>query len=263
MKKDVGQRYPYEFPERGEKKSMEHLSKLWSSVQENVGFVVVAVLIVVLLIVIAKFFERIYGLNGGQRQSGAKRITVVGMNAALAVILMVFEFQVPFAPGFYKLDFSEIPILICAFAMGPVAGIIAELVKVILNLLMDGTTTVFVGEFANFIIGCSFVLPASIIYLRHKTKKSAVIACVAGTVTITIFGSLFNAFYLLPTFAKLYHMELNQLIAMGSAIFPSIDGITKFVFFCVAPLNLIKGLVVSLVVILIYKPISRILHQRV
>ena len=116
-------------------------------------------------------------------RAATRMIVCVGMLAAISTILMLFEFPLPFlAPGFYELDFSEVPILIGAFALGPVAGVLTELVKVLLNLVVNGTQTAFVGEFANFVMGCMFVLPASLIYKMKKSRKHAVIGLAAGTV---------------------------------------------------------------------------------
>ena len=179
------------------------------------------------------------------------------MFSAIAAILMIFEFPVPFAPAFYKLDFSEIPILITAFAFGPVAGVMVEFCKIVLNLLMDSTTTAFVGELANFMVGCSFILPASIVYLYKKNRKSAIVGCLIGTVCLTVFGTAFNAIYLIPKFAQLYGMPLEAIVGMGTAINPSITDLTSLVILAVAPLNIIKGVSVSLVTMLVYKKLSR------
>ena len=170
---------------------------------------------------------------------------------------MIFEFPLPFAPAFYKLDFSEIPVLITAFAFGPVAGVMVEFCKIVLNLLMDSTTTAFVGELANFMVGCSFILPASIIYLHKKNRKSAMIGCVIGTICLTVFGTSFNAIYLVPKFAELYGMPLEAIIGMGTAINPAITDLTTLVMFAVAPLNILKGVSVSVITMLIYKKLSR------
>ena len=214
------------------------------------------------LFAVAKLGEMWAGVTSSQ-QMRTKKIFPIGMMSALAFILQIFDFPVPFAPPFYKLDFSEVPVLICSFAMGPVAGVASELLKNVLKVLFRGTTTAFVGDYANFVIGCSFIIPAAILYFKHKTKKTAIIGCVAGTIIIAIFGSLFNAFYLLPAFSKLYGMPLESILEMGHAIFSGFEefNILTFVALCVAPLNLLKGALVSVIVMLIYKPISRILHQ--
>jgi len=186
---------------------------------------------------------------------------MTGMFSAIATILMLFEFPLPFAPNFYKLDFSELPILIGAFAFGPAIGVMMEFIKILLNLITDGTTTAFVGEFANFVVGCSFIIPASAIYAFCKNKKGAIASCIAGTMILTVFGTAFNAIYLLPAFSKLYGMPLETILGMGVKVNPLVSegSIISFVVACVAPLNLIKGTASSVVTLLIYKSISPII----
>ena len=193
------------------------------------------------------------------RNTQTRHMVSIAMLAAVAVVLMLFEFPLPFLPPFYKIDASELPVIIGAFAMGPVAGIVIELIKVLLNLLLDGTTTVFVGEFANFLIGCSYVVPASLVYYYRKTKKNAVLGLVFGTVTCAVVGCLLNAYLLLPAYSKAFHMEIDALIAMGTAANKVIDSMFTFVLFATAPLNILKCGLVSIITMLIYKPISRIL----
>ena len=136
-----------------------------------------------------------------------------------------------------------------------------EFIKILLKLFVKGTSTAFVGDLANFVVGCSFILPASAVYAFRKNKKSAIIACVVGTLVMTIFGTAFNAIYLLPAFSKLYGMPLEDILTMGAAVNPLVtDGsILSFVAACVAPLNIIKGVSVSVVTLLIYKPLSPII----
>ncbi len=152
--------------------------------------------------------------------------------------------------------------LIGAFAYGPVVGVAIEAIKILLKLFIKGTSTAFVGDLANFVIGCSFILPASAIYYFKKNKKSAVLSCITGTLILTLFGTAFNAVYLLPAFSKLFGLPLENILAMGQAVNPLMNddsGIIGFVACCVAPMNLIKGGVVSLVTLLIYKPLSPII----
>ena len=136
-----------------------------------------------------------------------------------------------------------------------------EFCKILLKLLVKGTSTAFVGDLANFVIGCSFILPASLIYLFKKTKSRAIVGCVSGTLIMTVFGTAFNAIYLLPAFSKLYGMPLDSIIAMGAEINGGVTGLVSFVCLCVAPMNLLKGTVASLVTMLIYKPLSPILKN--
>lgn len=193
--------------------------------------------------------------------SGKVRMMVcVGMLAAISTILMLFEFPLPFiAPSFYELDFSEVPILIGAFALGPVAGVLTELVKILLNLVVNGTDTAFVGEFANFVMGCAFCMPAALIYKAKKSRTSAMIGLITGTITMAAAGVFINALVLLPAYAKAFGMPIEVFVEMGTAINPSINGVWSFVVLAVAPFNLIKGILVSVITMLLYKHISPIL----
>lgn len=220
-------------------------------------------LVIVVLFVAALLLEKAAQKKNGVNEPvfTTRKTAMVGMFSAIAMILHLFDFPLPFAPGFYKLDFSELPILVGTFAFGPAAGVLMEFIKILLKLVFKGTNTAFVGDLANFVVGCSFILPASLVYVFRKNKKSAVAGCVAGTLILTLFGTAFNAIYLLPAFAKMYHMPLDELLAMGAAVNPLMTegSIVSFVAVCVAPLNLIKGVSVSFVTMLIYKPLSPII----
>ena len=235
------------------------MNNLITEVAKNAIFVVEFLGVVAAIFILAKLIEKAEKKRTGntERILTTRKLTMIGMFSAIAAILMIFEFPLPFAPAFYKLDFSEIPVLITAFAFGPVAGVMVEFCKIALNLLMDSTTTAFVGELANFMVGCSFILPASIMYLHKKNRKSAIIACGVGTVCLTVFGTAFNAIYLVPKFAQLYGMPLEAIVGMGTAINPAITDLTTLVMFAVAPLNIVKGLSVSVITMLVYKKLSR------
>ena len=189
-----------------------------------------------------------------------RKLVEIGMLGAIATVLMLFEFPIPFiAPPFYELDFSEVPVLVGAFALGPVAGATIELVKILINLLINGTATAFVGEIGNYLLGCSFIIPAALIYKKKKSKKTALAAMIAGTIVMTVFGCILNAYVLLPTYAAAFGMPIDAIIGMGSAINGNINDVMTFVIIAVAPFNIIKGVVVSVITLLIYKHISPIL----
>ena len=196
-----------------------------------------------------------------KKLSNTHYVTYVAIFAAIAGVLMLFEIPLFFAPAFYKIDLSEIPILICTFYLGPVAGVLTEMIKVLIKLLLKGTTTAFVGDFANFAVGCSFILPASMIYHAKKSRKTALIGMIVGTLIMTVFGSLFNAVYLLPKFADLYGMPLDAIIGMGTAVNSKITSVSTLVMFAVVPFNLVKGVIDSLLTFILYKRISPILHK--
>ena len=193
---------------------------------------------------------------------GVKALVKIGMLAAVALILMLYEIPLPFAPSFYEIDFSEVPVMVGCFAMGPLAGAVIEFVKILLNFVFTGTDTAGVGELANFIIGCSLCVPAGLIYRRNRTRKNALIGMITGTVLMTVIGCVINAFVLLPTFATAFHMPIDELIAMGTSVNPNITNLFTFVIFAVAPFNLLKGVLVSIIVFLIYKKISPIFRMR-
>ena len=178
------------------------------AVKDNLSFIGVCLIIIAALIIISVLYER-FLMKERKNLSNTHYVTYVAIFSALAGVLMLFEIPLFFAPVFYKIDLSEIPVLICTFYLGPVAGVLTEMFKVLIKLLLKGTTTAFVGDFANFAVGCSFILPASMIYHAKKSRKTALIGMLVGTLVMTIFGSLFNAVYLLPKFAALYGMPLG------------------------------------------------------
>lgn len=194
-----------------------------------------------------------------KKKMTTKMITQIGMLGAIAAVLMLFEIPLPFAPSFYEIDFSEVPVLIGSFSMGPIAGVLTELVKIIVKLALKGTKTVGIGDVANFVVGCSFCVPAGIIYKKSRTKKGALIGMAAGTLFMTILGCFTNAYILLPTYATAFHMPMDALIEMGTKVNASIDSLLTFVMFAVAPFNILKGVLTSIIVLCIYKKISPIL----
>lgn len=229
---------------------------LWNQIKGNLSFVAVCIAIIAALAILARLAERF--LLKKRQVSPARRVTIVAVCAAIATILHILDFPLLFlAPEFYKLDFSELPVLLCGFFLGPSASVACEAVKIFLKLLLKGTSTAFVGDFANFAVGCSMVLPATIVYHLHKSRHGAWMGLVLGTLVLTVFGSAFNAIYLLPKFSELYGIPLDAIIGMGSAINGNIHSITTFVLLAVAPLNLVKGISVSVLTLLLYKRVAR------
>lgn len=238
------------------------MNNLISQIVDNATFLFVFALVILLMFLMAYTVEKVVKKKNGsaERVLSTRKIVVTGMFAAISTVLMLFEFTVPFAPpGIYKLDLSELPALIGGFAFGPVCGVMIEFLKVLLKTLIKGTSTAFVGELANFFVGCSFILPATIIYHIKKTRVNAIVACIVGTVIITIVGSSFNAFYLLPVFAKMFGMDIEVIIGMGTAVNSHVASLSDFILFIVAPLNVIKGVVNSIITLLAYKRLSPIL----
>ncbi len=200
--------------------------------------------------------------NAAGSSAKVRMMAQIAMLTAVAEILMLFEIPLPFAPSFYEIDLSEVPVLIGCFAMGPVAGVVIEALKILLNFLINGTMTAGIGEVANFAIGCAMVLPAALIYQRRKCRKNALIGMTVGTVVMTAVGGLLNAFVLLPVYAAAFG-GMDAIIRMGTAVNGSITGLESFVLFAVVPFNLLKGIVVSAAAFLLYKRVSRILIHHI
>lgn len=189
-----------------------------------------------------------------------KNVVLIGMFGALAAVVMMIEFPLPMiVPAFYELDLSEVPALVGTFAIGPAAGVMIEAVKILVKLLLKPTSTAYVGELANFCIGCTYLLPAGLLYMRNKSRKSALTGMVAGTIVMAAAGCLVNAYILLPFYSRFYGMPLETLIGMGMAINPAINSVLTFVVIAVVPFNIVKGILISAVTLMIYKRISVIL----
>lgn len=190
-----------------------------------------------------------------------KTITRIAILSAVAMVIMLLDFPVPVAPSFYKLDLSEVPVLIGGFALGPLEAVIIELLKNLLKLIIKGTSTGFVGELANFVTGCAFVLPASLIYKKDKTKANAIKGLIAGSLVFIVFGDLFNHFILIPAYVSILHYPLEAIVAAGSAIFPTlVTNQLTMVLVCVTLFNTLKAILVSVVTLLLYKRVSPLLH---
>lgn len=189
-----------------------------------------------------------------------KNVVLMGMFGALAGVLMIFEIPLPFiAPSFYGLDISEVPVLVGSFALGPMAGVIIEAVKILVKLVLKPTSTGFVGELANFTFGCAMVVPAGLIYRFRKTKKGAMTALAAGTCLMTAAAIVGNALVMLPFYSNF--MPLENILAAGAAINPAVSNVWTFAVICVGPFNILKGVIVSLITVLVYKHISTAIHS--
>ena len=193
-----------------------------------------------------------------------RMLTTTAMLGAMAGLLMLIELPLGFiAPPFYKINLSEVPVMIGTFAFGPIQGVVIELIKILVHLVIKGTSTNFVGEFANFVSGAAMVIPAGIIYRRNRTKKNAIIGLAVSTVFMAVVGVFLNAYIMIPTYSYFFHLPIEQIVAMGTAIIPWVNNVLTLCLFCVLPFNLIKGIIVSVIVALIYKPLSRLIHKGV
>lgn len=184
------------------------------------------------------------------------KISVLGV---ISMVLMFFDLSVWFAPPFLKLDISDLPSLIGAFAMGPMAGVITQLLKNILHLLVQGSSTGGVGEISNFLVGSVLAYTAGAIYYKQKTLKRAIVGLAIGVILMSIFASLSNYFVIFPLYSKI--LPLDQIIAMASKLNKYVVDYKTLILFAIIPFNLLKGTVVSVITLLIYKRVSPVLHR--
>lgn len=182
----------------------------------------------------------------------------VAMLSTVAYLLAFIEIQVPLSPSFAKMDISDLPALIAAFAFGPLPGVIVELIKNALQLI--STNTAGVGELANFLMGSALAFTAGLIYQRHKIKKTALLGCITGSIAMTAAAGILNYFVLLPLYENF--MPLDQVIASFATFIPFIQTKLDIVLWNAVPFNLLKGLMISIVTMLIHKQLTPILKGR-
>ncbi|HWR44823.1 ECF transporter S component [Sporomusa sp.] len=184
--------------------------------------------------------------------------TRIAILASAAAILMVLELPVIFMPGFLKLDFSEIPAIIGAFALGPLAGCLIVLLKNLIHL--SSTQTAGIGEMANFFVGTFLVVPAAFIYKGKKNRTGAIIALTVGTMSMTLAAAALNYWVLIPLYQAALHLPPEAIVSMGRLANPLIIDLKTFIVFAIVPFNLFKGIVVSAITMLVYKKVSPVLH---
>ena len=184
----------------------------------------------------------------------------VAMLGVLAYVVMFLEFALPFFPSFLKLDFSDLIPLIGALALGPVAGLLTELLKNLLHLL-TASHTGGIGELANFIVGSAFCMTAGWVYLKNKTKKGAIIALLCSMVVMILAGAVVNYFITVPLYALVLGWSTEMIIDMSSAVLPAIHNKLTLILFAFCPFNLLKSVILTVITVPLYKKVSPLLHR--
>ena len=182
------------------------------------------------------------------------------MLGAVSIVLQFFEFTVPFVPAFIKLDLSDLPALLGAFALGPIYGVIICLIKNLFH--MATSNSALVGELCNFMLGAAFVLPAGYIYKFKKTKKRAIIGAIVGALCMAAFSFPSNLFITYPMYIRLYGMSEEVILSMYQAIAPSMKTLPQCLLVFNVPFTFFKAMISVVITLLIYKPLSPILHGK-
>lgn len=191
----------------------------------------------------------------------AKEITSISLMGALAFVLMLFKFPLPFMPPFMDFDFAGVVEIMGGLMFGPLAAFYIIIVKILLKLVIMGTGSAGTGELQNVLLSCAYVIPAVLIYMRNKTKKTARIGMAVGTVAATVVAVLTNLYLIIPFYATLFGMTMEDIVAMCTAVNPAMKNTVTMVVLGIIPFNLIKYGVSSLVTLVLYKHLSRALKS--
>lgn len=193
-----------------------------------------------------------------KRSYSVRSVVVTGVLAGLASVLMMISFSVPFMPSFIKLDVSELPALLAAFAFGPLEGVAVCLVKNVINAFFS--TTGCVGELSNFILGCAFVVPAGLLYKFGKNRRSALLGSVIGAAAMALASLPLNYFVMYPIYSKF--MPLDTIISLYQAIYPGVDGLFACLLVFNVPYTFFKGMIDVALAFIVYKRLSPIFHGK-
>ena len=185
------------------------------------------------------------------------------MLSGVAFLLMFIEFPIPaLIPSFVKLDVSDLPELLAAFSLGPVYGIVVTFLKNLLFSVLHGTSSAYVGELFNFVMGALFVGVAGLIYKRNKTRKGAIVGALLGALVMAVVSVPYNYFIVYPAYVVMYHLPLDAIIGMYQAINPNVNGLLACLLVFNLPFTFVKGALDAVLCFLVYKPLSPILHGR-
>lgn len=188
------------------------------------------------------------------------RLVKISLLSVIATVLMFFEFALPIFPSFMKIDISDLPALIGTFAFGPLSGIIIEFLKNLLHGIF-ASQTAFVGELANFIVGSVFVVTVGVIYKLRKSKTTAVLSLIAGTIMMTAAACVSNYFILLPLYEKAFNFPISQMVEIASKLNGNVTGVKTLLFWSIAPFNLLKGVILTGLTLLLYKSVAPMLKR--
>lgn len=189
----------------------------------------------------------------------AKEIAVIGLFGALSAVLMLARFPLPFMPPFLSFDLAGLMEILGGFMFGPMAALLIIVVKILLQLVMQGSFSLGTGELQNFILSCSYVLPAVLLYHRSKTRKMAVGGMAIGTIFVSVVAVFTNLYLIIPFYVKLFGMSMDDIIAMCNAVNPAMKNAMTMAIFGLLPFNLIKYGVTSVLAFLLYKRLSHLL----
>lgn len=197
------------------------------------------------------------------KNTTTRSLTVAAMLSAVAFILQFIEFPLPMLiPSFVKMDFSDLPALLGAYALGPVYGVVISFMKNLLHIVIKSTSTACVGELCNFLLGAVFAASAGFLYQRRKNRTTALLGALAGAVVMGLVSVPVNYWITYPAYVEFYHMPMETILGMYRAILPTADTLMECLVIFNMPFTIVKGLLDAGICMLIYKPLSPLLHGR-
>lgn len=189
-----------------------------------------------------------------------KKIAFIGLMGAVSAVLMLLRFPIPFMPPFLSFDLSGVMEMMGGLMFGPLEALCIIVVKILLQLVMQGSMSLGTGELQNFILSSAYVLPAVLIYYRKKTKKSAIVGMAVSSIIVAVVAVITNLYLIIPFYVKLFGMSMDDIISMCSAVNPAMKDTMSLVIFGLVPFNLIKYGATSVVTFIIYKRLSGVIR---
>lgn len=187
-------------------------------------------------------------------------LTLTAMFGALAAVLMLFELPIFFTLPFIKLDFSDVPVILGAYMLGPLWGCAIGGIKIALNFAMNGTITAGIGELANLMFTLAYVLPACLIYRVKRTKSGAVLSLVIATAFASVVAVILDLLVVFPVYMKAFHLDMKTLIGMGSKALPVVKSEASLMWLSVFPANLLKYTCASVIAFFVYSPLRKLIN---
>lgn len=195
------------------------------------------------------------------KEFSVKRLTLIGMMGALASVLMIFRFPLPFMPPFLSFDLAGVPELIGGFVLGPFSALLIIVVKILIQIAISGSKSMFIGELQGLMLSCAMVIPAAFIYQKNKTKKGAVKGMFVGSVLCIIVAVITNLTMIIPFYINLYGLSMESIIASSNSVNPFINDVTTLALIGILPFNIIKTAINCAVTLIVYKKISGLIHK--
>jgi riboflavin transporter FmnP len=195
------------------------------------------------------------------KNQNLNKLIKISLLSVMGFLLQFFvEIPIPIFPSFLKLDISDVPALFGGFALGPISGVLIEFMKNLLKGIFK-PNTMWIGEIANFCIGSILIVISTYIYKIKKTKTNALIGLMLGTIVMSIAAAVFNYYVLIPAYSKAFGAPIEAFVGMASEFNSNVIDLKTLIIWTIIPFNLLKGLIISIVTMILYKSVSPILHK--